>query len=120
MKLRIRKRKCEENYQRLKNDTLKIMRLKTEQITTIIDTIHAVTQKVTQIRVFGSRLNDQEKGGDVDLFIETPHLLGLLQKAQLKNLLESRLNLPVDLLVVQQGQPLSHFQQIAFKKSVLL
>jgi predicted nucleotidyltransferase len=96
------------------------MRLKTEQITTIVETIQAVTQQVTQIRVFGSRLNDEAEGGDVDLLIETPHLLGLLQKAQLKNLLESRLNLPVDLLIVQAGQNLSPFQQIAFEKSVLL
>ncbi len=70
--------------------------------------------------MFGSRLNDHKKGGDVDLLIATPHSLDLLQKAQLKNLLESRLNLPVDLLVIQQGQYLSPFQQMAFEKGVLL
>ncbi len=96
------------------------MRLKTEQITTIVKTVHSVTQQATQIRLFGSRLDDLAKGGDVDLLIETPQLLGLLQKAQLKNLLESRLNLPVDLLIVQTGQKLTPFQQIAFEKSVLL
>lgn len=96
------------------------MRLKSEQITTIVETVQAVTQHATQIRLFGSRLNDEVKGGDVDLLIETLQLLGLLQKAQLKNLLERRLNLPVDLLIVQTGQKLSPFQQIAFEKSVLL
>jgi predicted nucleotidyltransferase len=96
------------------------MRLKTEQITMIVEIIQAVTQQATKIWVFGSRLDDGAKGGDVDLLIETPHLLGLLQKAQLKNALEMRLNLPVDLLMVQQGQPLSPFQQMAFEKSVLL
>jgi uncharacterized protein len=96
------------------------MRLKTEQITNIIEIVQAITQQPFQIRLFGSRLNDEAKGGDVDLLIEMPQLLGLLQKAQLKNALESRLNLPVDLLIVQTGQKLSPFQQIAFEKSVLL
>jgi predicted nucleotidyltransferase len=96
------------------------MRLKTEQITMIVEIIQAVTQQATKIWVFGSRLDDEAKGGDVDLLIETPHLLGLLQKAQLKNALERQLNLPVDLLMVQQGQALSPFQQMAFEKSVLL
>lgn len=96
------------------------MRLKTEQITTIVETVQAVTLQASKIRLFGSRLDDSAKGGDVDLLIETPKLLGLLQKAQLKNLLESRLNLPVDLLVVEQGKNLSPFQQMAFEKSVLL
>ncbi len=96
------------------------MRLKTEQITTIVETVQAVTLQASKIRLFGSRLDDSAKGGDVDLLIETPTLLGLLQKAQLKNLLESRLNLPVDLLVVEQGKNLSPFQKMAFEKSVLL
>ena len=96
------------------------MRLKTEQITNIIEIVQAITPQPFQIRLFGSRLNDEAKGGDVDLLIDIPHLLGLLQKAQLKNALESRLNLPVDLLIVQTGQKLSPFQQIAFEKSVLL
>ena len=96
------------------------MRLKTEQIINIIEIVQAITPQPFQIRLFGSRLNDEAKGGDVDLLIEIPHLLGLLQKAQLKNALESRLNLPVDLLIVQTGQKLSPFQQIAFEKSVLL
>ncbi len=96
------------------------MRLKTEQITNIIEIVQAITSQPVQIRLFGSRLNDEAKGGDVDLLIEAPQLLGLLQKAQLKNALESRLNLPVDLLIVQTGQKLSPFQQIAFEKSVLL
>ena len=96
------------------------MRLKTEQITNIIEIVQAIMQQPFQIRLFGSRLNDEAKGGDVDLLIEMPQLLGLLQKAQLKNALENRLNLPVDLLIVQTGQKLSPFQQSAFEKSVLL
>lgn len=96
------------------------MRLKTEQITNIIETVQAITQQSFQLRLFGSRLNDEAKGGDVDLLIEMPQLLGLLQKAQLKNALENRLNLPVDLLIVQTGQKLSPFQQMAFERSVLL
>lgn len=96
------------------------MRLKTEQITNIIEIVQTITQQPFQIRLFGSRLNDEAKGGDVDLLIEMPQLLGLLQKAQLKNALENRLNLPVDLLIVQNGQKLSPFQQIAFERSVLL
>lgn len=96
------------------------MRLNSEQILIIIETVQTMMGKFVSIRIFGSRLNDRAKGGDVDLLIETPQLLNLLQKAQLKNLLENRLNLPVDLLIVKTGQNLTPFQQIAFENSVLL
>ena len=44
------------------------MRLRTNEIDTIKDTIDALLPDVT-IKLFGSRVDDEQKGGDVDLLI---------------------------------------------------
>lgn len=73
-----------------------------------------------QIFLFGSRVNDTKKGGDVDLLIETIIVSDLLTTAYLKNVLEIQLNLPVDLIIVQRGRDLTPFQNIALATSILL
>ena len=48
------------------------MRLSTRQITTIKQTVTSLLgSDGVQIFLFGSRLNDDAKGGDIDLLIET-------------------------------------------------
>lgn len=62
--------------------------------------------------LFGSRLNDTARGGDVDLLVETTEPAPRLTRARLKSALEQNLNLPVDLIVVSKQQPLSSFQRM--------
>jgi predicted nucleotidyltransferase len=71
------------------------MRLNNEQIN-IIKKI--VTEKIgdVEIYIFGSRLNDNVRGGDVDIFINKR--LNFNQKIELKILLEDMLFLPVDIV----------------------
>jgi len=48
--------------------------------------------------LFGSRLDDHKKGGDVDLYVETaPH--PLMNELRCKVQLEEALDMPVDLIV---------------------
>ena len=96
------------------------MRLLPEQIQSIIDTIHELTNPHTRIFLYGSRLNDQALGGDIDLLIETDTALSLLQRAKIKMTLESQLNLPVDIIAKVQNQPANTFQSIALTKAVQL
>ena len=47
------------------------MRLNKYQKNTILDVIHSVLGADTMVTLFGSRVNDTLKGGDIDLLIET-------------------------------------------------
>lgn len=48
------------------------MRLTETQQRTITETVHRELGENVTIRLFGSRLDDTAKGGDVDLLIESP------------------------------------------------
>ena len=76
------------------------MRLTFNQVALITDIIRDISLKETQIRLFGSRLNNHAKVGDVDLLLQTPQVLTLMQRAQIKNALETQLNLLVDLITI--------------------
>lgn len=48
------------------------MRLTPAQIDTIQSTVYAVLGEGAQVTLFGSRVDDSLKGGDVDLMVEVP------------------------------------------------
>jgi len=50
------------------------MRLSLQQIDIIKNQIESVLGSAKKIILFGSRVNDEEKGGDIDLYIETDHV----------------------------------------------
>jgi predicted nucleotidyltransferase len=47
------------------------MRLKTEEINAIRDCVDEVFGPDTPVWLFGSRADDRQRGGDIDLFLET-------------------------------------------------
>lgn len=51
------------------------MRITQEQASAIKDAAHAVLGEHARVVLFGSRVNDQLKGGDIDLLVETPKVL---------------------------------------------
>ena len=86
------------------------MRLLLQQIETVNKLTACYLGNGCKTFLFGSRLNDRVRGGDVDLLVETPTHVPRLTKAKLKAALEQTLNLPVDLIILSKQQPLSAFQ----------
>lgn len=62
--------------------------------------------------VYGSRLDDEARGGDVDLLVRTAEPVDALEQARLQMKLEEALQLPVDLLFVEEGAETTHFKRM--------
>lgn len=96
------------------------MRITKEQIQLIAETVSQLAGTDAAVYLFGSRLNDQIKGGDIDLFIESDAELTLIDRARIKMKLESRLGLPVDIVSKTRGAMATPFQAIAQSRSYRL
>lgn len=89
------------------------MRLTSEQQQAILRIARRHVGVQAAVRVYGSRLQNDRRGGDVDLMIEGQQRLAPLTRAALQLDLQEALQLPVDILYHQAGQPLTPFQVIA-------
>lgn len=78
------------------------MRLTATQIAAIKSTTSAMLGEDVRVTLFGSRMDDRKKGGDVDLYIEMSQPT-LMQKIRCKIKLQQVLDLPVDLVVKPVG-----------------
>jgi predicted nucleotidyltransferase len=96
------------------------MRLTSAQIETIKTTARNVLGEGVQVWLYGSRVDDRRKGGDIDLLIESTQKVSLMIRARIKHHIETALELPVDILMVQTGQPTSAFETIARSRAVAL
>lgn len=96
------------------------MRLTKQQTCIINQTVNRLIGMNATIYLFGSRLNDQAKGGDIDLFIESEKPLSLIHCAQIKMELELQLGLPVDIVSKPRWAFATPFQIIAQSRSVQL
>ncbi len=80
------------------------MRLTPSQIDTIRKaTLHNFGEGAL-VWLFGSRLDDTQRGGDVDLYVETTRRNTLMSELRCKIALEDSLDLSVDLIVGEPGQ----------------
>jgi predicted nucleotidyltransferase len=96
------------------------MRLTKQQTEAIIQTVTRLAGMGAAVSLFGSRLNDQARGGDIDLLIESDTQLSRIQRAQIKMQLESQLGLPVDIVSKYRGAVATPFQVIAQTQSTQL
>jgi predicted nucleotidyltransferase len=82
----------------------------------------AICETVAGARVwlFGSRCNEDARGGDLDLLVEDEVLPSLMQRARVKLALEAALAMPVDVIGIQRGMPPSAFQRIALATGIPL
>lgn len=89
------------------------MRLHPHQIQSIQAVIQQIAGQQATTWLYGSRLDDTRRGGDVDLLIQSTPPITLLQRARIKTQLERELSLPVDVLACGEDGQLSPFARIA-------
>lgn len=99
------------------------MRLTREQVSIIKQATVEVFGPDTRVRLFGSRVDDQARGGDIDLYIEavgTESSLLNLKTSLLWRLWQQLGPQRIDLLVRMDQQPLASIHQDALEHGVLL
>ena len=96
------------------------MRLSTSQTEMILRCIRGQLSADTQVLLFGSRLDDAARGGDVDLLVESATPVTLRQRALMTLALENAVGLPFDIVALQRGTPGSAFARIARSRALLL
>ena len=96
------------------------MRLSPVQTRLIVDCVRQQFGADARVMLFGSRLDDAARGGDVDLLVESAAPPTLRQRARATNALEQALNLPVDIVAVQRGTAGSAFARIARSRAQAL
>ena len=81
------------------------MRLSVDQTRVILHCVHQQFGADAQVMLFGSRLDDTARGGDVDLLVESQTTPTLRQRALATMALEQALNLPVDIVACSAVHP---------------
>ncbi len=99
------------------------MRLTQEQLDIIKRTTAEVFGDTVRVRVFGSRLEDASRGGDIDLLVEGDGVV--VGKVQKMLTLTARLQLrigdqPIDILVVDPETPLNPVHRHALQTGCAL
>lgn len=96
------------------------MRLTQQQRESVIELVRQHLGERACVFLYGSRLDDARRGGDVDLAIEAAVTPSLLEQAALKLALEGMLGLPVDLLFLRPEGQRSSFQSLAMSRAQVL
>ena len=90
--------------------------------TAIVKAVREVFGPDAQIRLFGSRVDDHRRGGDIDLHVEAaPEQASFHNEIELEVQLQKALGeRRVDLVVHARGTPLGALDRIAERQGVLL
>ena len=79
------------------------MRLSESTRTVIRDTVREVFGFEATVKLFGSRINDDTRGGDIDLLVELPSVTTELERKTLQLIARLQLRIgdqPIDVLVL--------------------
>lgn len=80
------------------------MRLSPTQRSVIRRTVAAHLGDDVRVWLFGSRVDDDRRGGDIDLLVETDHPLDPIDALRCRGALADALDIRVDLTVRQPGE----------------
>jgi predicted nucleotidyltransferase len=89
------------------------VRLSRNQSGEVLRIVRAEAGPDAEVRVFGSRLDEGRRGGDVDLLVNTSSRVDALAKARILHRLEETLVLPVDVVFAERGREPDPFQKMA-------
>ena len=95
------------------------MRLTPDQADAVRQRIRSQMGQQSRIWLCGSRVDDQRRGGDVDLYVESESVPSLVDRLLCKGGLADVLALSVDLIVQQPGRDLPIYR-IARRSGVAL
>ena len=84
-------------------DNHRTMRLSPDQADTIRQAVHAHLGADLRLWLFGSRVDDRRRGGDIDLLVEADHPIDPIAALRCRGALADALDLRVDLAVGQPG-----------------
>jgi len=99
------------------------MRLTEHQAKRIVELAHAMAGESAQVRVFGSRLDDAARGGDLDLMLELPEsavnpaLLAARFSSRVTRLMQGR---KVDVLLAAPKLMRLPIHDLAFREGKIL
>jgi predicted nucleotidyltransferase len=98
------------------------VRISAAERAAIVEAVREVFGPDAQVRLFGSRVDDYRRGGDIDLHVEAPP-----ERVSFHNEIELEVRLQkalgerrVDLVVHARGTPLGAIDSIAQRQGVLL
>jgi uncharacterized protein len=96
------------------------MRISETEKNIIIDTLSQICRNA-QIYLFGSRVDDSRRGGDIDLFVLPEEPISLREKLILLSRLEIKgIHRKVDLIIHEPGKPYSIIEKQAEETGILL
>ncbi|MGH7320504.1 MAG: nucleotidyltransferase domain-containing protein [Candidatus Rokuibacteriota bacterium] len=98
------------------------MRLQPREIEAIRTAVREVFGETATIRLFGSRVRDDFKGGDVDLFVEVePGQASIANEQRLRDRIAPAIeDLRTDIILHERGTAFTPIEQIALRDGLLL
>lgn len=99
------------------------MRLSKNQIEVIRRTVREVFGAEADVKLFGSRANDDARGGDIDLLVEMPIIVVEPERKTLQLVARLQLRLgdqPIDVLVLDPSTPRQPIYEQAIRTGIKL
>jgi len=99
------------------------MRLSKNQIEVIRRTVREVFGVEADVKLFGSRANDDARGGDIDLLVEMPTIVVESERKTLQLVARLQLRLgdqPIDVLVLDPSTPRQPIHEQAIRTGIKL